>query len=55
MAGRRRRVYRLTPLGRTALEHRRADWRDFAAAVGAVLDRRSRGGEPPESGLTARS
>lgn len=36
-AGRRRRVYRLTPRGRTALDRRRSDWRDFTAAVGAVL------------------
>ena len=35
--GRRRRVYRLTPAGRAALEQRRADWHDFAAAVAAVL------------------
>jgi DNA-binding PadR family transcriptional regulator len=35
--GRRRRVYRLTGAGRAALAQRRADWRDFAAAVGAVL------------------
>ncbi len=37
VAGRRRRVYRLTARGRRALEQRRSDWRDFASAVGAVL------------------
>jgi DNA-binding PadR family transcriptional regulator len=37
MGGRRRRVYRLTRAGRVALDQRRTDWRDFAAAVGAVL------------------
>ena len=36
-AGRRRRVYRLTRRGRTALANRRADWRRFAGAVEAVL------------------
>jgi DNA-binding PadR family transcriptional regulator len=35
--GRRRRVYCLTAPGHAALDQRRADWRDFAAAVGAVL------------------
>jgi len=35
--GRRRRVYRLTPAGRTALRQQRADWGAFTAAVGAVL------------------
>ena len=36
-AGRRRRVYRLTRRGRSALATRERDWRDFAAAVEAVL------------------
>jgi DNA-binding PadR family transcriptional regulator len=36
-AGRRRRVYRLTRRGRSALARRRQDWRDFARAVEAVL------------------
>jgi PadR family transcriptional regulator PadR len=36
-AGRRRRVYRLTRRGRTALVERRAEWRRFAHAVEAVL------------------
>jgi DNA-binding PadR family transcriptional regulator len=36
-AGRRRRVYRLTRRGRTALGERRSDWREFARAVEAVL------------------
>jgi DNA-binding PadR family transcriptional regulator len=36
-AGRRRRVYRLTRRGRTALGERRAEWKRFAHAVEAVL------------------
>jgi len=36
-SGRRRRVYRLTPKGRRALEHRRGEWRGFVAGVEAVL------------------
>jgi PadR family transcriptional regulator, regulatory protein PadR len=36
-AGRRRRVYRLTRRGRTALARRRDEWRRFAGAVEAVL------------------
>ena len=36
-AGRRRRVYNLTRLGRAALGDRQAQWRRFAAAVEAVL------------------
>jgi PadR family transcriptional regulator, regulatory protein PadR len=36
-AGRRRRVYRLTRRGRTALAKRRDEWRRFAGAVEAVL------------------
>src|SRR5436305_3371908 len=36
-AGRRRRVYRLTRRGRTALVAQRADWTRFARAVEAVL------------------
>jgi PadR family transcriptional regulator PadR len=35
--GRRRRVYRLTRRGRTALSRRREEWRRFAGAVEAVL------------------
>jgi DNA-binding PadR family transcriptional regulator len=35
--GRRRRVYELTGAGEAALHTGRADWRDFVAAVGAVL------------------
>jgi PadR family transcriptional regulator len=35
--GRRRRVYRLTRRGSSALQQRRADWRAFAGAVEAVL------------------
>ena len=37
IAGRERRVYRLTARGRTALEERRAGWSDFAVAVNLVL------------------
>jgi len=36
-AGRRRRVYRLTRRGRTALARQRDEWRRFAGAVEAVL------------------
>jgi PadR family transcriptional regulator len=36
-AGRRRRVYRLTRLGRAALAASRDEWRRFAKAVEAVL------------------
>jgi DNA-binding PadR family transcriptional regulator len=36
-AGRRRRVYRLTRRGRSALSGRRREWRAFAGAVDAVL------------------
>jgi PadR family transcriptional regulator, regulatory protein PadR len=36
-AGRKRRVYRLTRRGRTALEGSRRDWRAFSGAVEAVL------------------
>jgi PadR family transcriptional regulator PadR len=35
--GRRRRVYQLTPDGRRALESERGTWRDFSAAVTALL------------------
>ena len=36
-AGRKRRVYRLTRRGRSALEGRRREWRAFSGAVEAVL------------------
>ena len=36
-AGGRRRVYRLTPAGRRALDTERITWRDFSAAVSALL------------------
>lgn len=36
-AGRRRRVYRLSRRGRTALGRQRDEWRSFARAVEAVL------------------
>jgi PadR family transcriptional regulator PadR len=35
--GRRRRVYQLTPAGRRALDTERSTWRDFSAAVTALL------------------
>jgi DNA-binding PadR family transcriptional regulator len=35
--GRRRRVYQLTPAGRRALDAERSTWRDFSAAVSALL------------------
>jgi PadR family transcriptional regulator len=35
--GRRRRIYRLTPAGRNALDTERSTWRDFSAAVSALL------------------
>ena len=35
--GRRRRVYGITPAGRTVLQERRQEWRRFSAAVAAVL------------------
>jgi len=35
--GRRRRLYQLTPAGRRALEGERSTWRDFSAAVTALL------------------
>jgi PadR family transcriptional regulator, regulatory protein PadR len=37
-AGRRRRTYELTPAGRRRLAGDRAAWRDFAAAVSAILE-----------------
>ena len=37
VSGRRRRTYRLTRRGRTALARRRVEWRGFAHAVDAVL------------------
>ncbi len=38
VAGRRRRCYALTRAGAAALTGRRADWRDFAAVIGAALE-----------------
>ncbi len=40
--GRRRRVYQLTRTGRRTLESERRTWREFAAAVTALLDPSSR-------------
>src|SRR5215467_7998599 len=39
--GRRRRTYRLTPNGRRRLHTDRADWREFAATITSLLERRS--------------
>ena len=36
-AGRRRRVYTLTPAGRRSLDTERGTWRDFSAVVTALL------------------
>lgn len=38
--GRRRRSYVLTDAGHAALKGRRAEWKTFASAVGAVLEAR---------------
>ena len=38
VAGRRRRCYTLTAAGERALSGRRAEWRDFAAVIGAALE-----------------
>jgi PadR family transcriptional regulator, regulatory protein PadR len=35
--GRRRRIYELTPAGRRALDSERGTWREFSAAVTALL------------------
>src|SRR5215470_10353715 len=40
VGGRRRRNYVLTATGERALAGRRADWRDFAAVIGAALEGR---------------
>jgi PadR family transcriptional regulator, regulatory protein PadR len=40
-AGRRRRVYELTPRGRASLGERSAEWRRFATAVDRVLGARA--------------
>jgi len=37
-AGRQRRVYQLTPAGRRALVTERGTWREFSAAVTALLE-----------------
>jgi DNA-binding PadR family transcriptional regulator len=36
--GRRRRTYQLTPKGRQRLVHERTNWREFAAAVTALIE-----------------
>ncbi len=38
VSGRRRRTYELTPAGHQRLTRDRASWRDFAAAVSAILE-----------------
>ncbi len=38
--GRRRRTYRLTPAGRRRLQSDRDAWREFAAAITAIVERR---------------
>lgn len=45
--GRRRRTYRLTPVGRQELARQRSAWESFARAVGSVL-----GGERGWAGTT---
>jgi transcriptional regulator len=37
-AGRRKRVYTLTPTGKKALKERREGWAEFSRAVGAFLE-----------------
>jgi PadR family transcriptional regulator, regulatory protein PadR len=37
VGGRKRRTYRLTPSGRTALAGERSEWRAFTDAIGSVL------------------
>lgn len=39
--GRRRRTYRLTPAGARRLHADRSDWREFAAAITAIVERRA--------------
>ncbi|MFJ2032082.1 PadR family transcriptional regulator [Streptosporangium sp. NPDC087985] len=40
VGGRRRRTYRLTSSGRTALAGKRSAWREFIGAIGGVLEPR---------------
>jgi PadR family transcriptional regulator len=37
-SGRKRRMYELTPAGRRALDTERSSWREFSAAVTAMLE-----------------
>ncbi|MFC7639867.1 PadR family transcriptional regulator [Streptosporangium lutulentum] len=46
VGGRRRRTYRLTPSGRTALAGERSAWREFAARSAACWSLGPRGEEP---------
>ncbi|GAA3041909.1 PadR family transcriptional regulator [Streptosporangium longisporum] len=41
VGGRKRRTYRLTSAGRTALAGERSAWREFTGAIGSVLEPRS--------------
>lgn len=45
-AGRQRRVYELTPAGQRALDTERATWRQFSAAVTALLQPAARPATP---------
>jgi PadR family transcriptional regulator, regulatory protein PadR len=45
--GRRRRLYQLTPAGRRALDSERSTWRDFSAAVTALLHPAAPAVSPP--------
>jgi DNA-binding PadR family transcriptional regulator len=45
-SGRRRRVYQLTPAGRSALDTKRGAWREFAAVVSGLLQPAPLGAEP---------
>jgi PadR family transcriptional regulator, regulatory protein PadR len=41
VGGRKRRTYRLTSAGRTALAGERSAWREFAGVIGSVLEPRT--------------
>ncbi|MEU9834038.1 helix-turn-helix transcriptional regulator [Streptosporangium sp. NPDC048047] len=41
VGGRKRRTYRLTSSGRTALAGERSAWREFTGAIGSVLEPRT--------------
>ncbi|KAB8160199.1 PadR family transcriptional regulator [Streptomyces sp. 3MP-14] len=48
---RRRRCYELTDAGRAALAGKRADWRAFTSAIGAVLDPATPGNVTPGNAI----